>query len=69
MKTNCFLSGGADGSVKYWDIRNSSTEFYTFREQMSPVRKLCRVGGDEGKMEKFTFASGGQNGEVLLWEQ
>lgn len=43
MRNNCFCSGGEDSTIKCWDIRNSGTDFYTFRDQMSPVSKLCKV--------------------------
>ena len=67
MKNNVFLSAG-DPCIKYWDIRNASCDCFKLEGQSQTVTKLCKIDSNDPRSEKFMFASGGNRGEVLIWE-
>lgn len=46
LKENCFLSGGRDGSIKFYDVRGGSSKFFTFKEHSSSVTKIKKLEGN-----------------------
>jgi WD40 repeat protein len=73
IKSTSFLSGGTDCTIKHWDLRNTNNqcECYIFKDHSSPISVLKPVGGDSPGQanDKFSFVSGSNSGEVMLFEQ
>lgn len=67
MRHHSFLSGGADTTVKHWDLRSVNCEYFSFKDHSAPVIKLAKVEASDNRGEKFMFASGSTNGEVMIW--
>lgn len=49
LKENCFLSGGRDGTIKFYDVRGGNSKFYTFKEHSSSVTRIKKLDGNESK--------------------
>ena len=67
LRNGCFLSGGK--TLKYWDIRNPTCQAYKYDGHNEEITQMCKVERkSDQKGERFMFATGGNSGEIFLWE-
>jgi len=49
LKDYCFLSGGKDGTIKFYDIRAGNSKHIVFKEHTAGITKIRKMEGKDMK--------------------